>query len=93
MTFIEQKSWVDLAKEAYNIREERKRIEKIEEELFARLLIESKNEELSAGGFSLSKVIRKGSVDYAQIPVLQGLDLEPYRKAEITTWKLSVVQI
>jgi hypothetical protein len=34
-------------------------------------------------------VERKGAVDYAKIPALQGLDLEQYRKAGGEYWRLS----
>ena len=40
-------------------------------------------------GRKLTKVERKGSVQYAKIPELKGLDLEPYRGAAVEFWKLS----
>jgi len=41
------------------------------------------------GYLSLQKVIRAGNVDYSKIDVLKGLNLEPYRKEPIVTWRLS----
>ena len=40
-------------------------------------------------GKKLTKVERKGSVDYAKVPELKGVDLEQYRKAGSSYWKLS----
>lgn len=37
----------------------------------------------------ITKVIRRGNVDYTSIPCLQGIDLEPYRKKPIETWRFS----
>ena len=41
------------------------------------------------GDLKVQKVIRPGAVDYAKIEALNGLDLNPYRKAPITSWRLS----
>lgn len=40
-------------------------------------------------GKKLTKVERKGSVDYAKVPELKGVDLEQYRKAGSEYWMLS----
>jgi hypothetical protein len=41
-------------------------------------------------GIRLSKIPRKGAVDYSQIECLKELDLEPYRKKSIEYWKIGV---
>lgn len=41
------------------------------------------------GRLKVTQVERKGSIDYAKIPILDGFDLEPYRKAGSTFWKVS----
>jgi hypothetical protein len=41
------------------------------------------------GDIKLQKVIRQGAVDYAKIEALKGLDLTPYRKEPITSWRIS----
>jgi len=40
-------------------------------------------------GRKLSKVERKGNVQYAKVPELKGVDLEPYRGKPIEYWRLS----
>lgn len=44
---------------------------------------------LRGGGITLTRTERKGSVDYSKIPELQGIDLEPYRKAGSSYWKIT----
>lgn len=44
------------------------------------------------GGISLTKITRPGSIAYDQIPELQGINLEPYRKAAIEFWKIKEVE-
>lgn len=44
---------------------------------------------LTGGGITLTRTERKGSVDYSKIPELQGIDLEPYRKAGSSYWKIT----
>lgn len=39
--------------------------------------------------YKITTVFRKGNVDYAKVPELQGVDLEPFRKAPITYIKVS----
>ena len=44
----------------------------------------------SGAGVKVSRVDKKGNVDYKSIPVLKGLDLEPYRKPGHTEWRITV---
>ena len=41
--------------------------------------------------FALIEKTRKGNVDYAKIPELQGVDLEDYRKTETKYWELNKI--
>lgn len=40
-------------------------------------------------GLKLSKISKVGSVDYKKVPELKGVDLEPYRKAGSSYWKIT----
>ena len=42
-------------------------------------------------GVRVSKIVRKGNVDYKAIPELIGVDLEAYRKKPIESWRLETV--
>ena len=41
------------------------------------------------GGVSISKVVRKGAIDYSKVPQLVGLDLSEFRKNNIESWRIS----
>lgn len=44
---------------------------------------------LTGFGLKLSRYVRKGNVDYAKIPQLVGVDLEPYRKKATSVFKIT----
>lgn len=44
---------------------------------------------VACAGIALTKVVRAGSVDYKKVPELKGVDLEQYRGAPITSWRLT----
>lgn len=58
-------------------------------EVMAELVKIAKERDAILWGRKLTKVERKGNVQYAKIPELKGLDLEPYRGAAVEFWKLS----
>ena len=58
-------------------------------EILAELVQISKERNALFHGRKLTKVERKGNVQYAKIPELKGLDLEPYRGNPVEFWKLS----
>ncbi len=61
-----------------------------QEKILKEQLILLANESNTKGaGIKLSKVIRKGNVDYAKIPELNGVDLEVYRKEPIQSWRIT----
>lgn len=49
----------------------------------------SKGRNCQGSGITLSRVLRKGNVDYKAIPELQGVDLEKHRGEPIETWRLT----
>ncbi len=42
-------------------------------------------------GVRVSKILRKGNVDYKAIPQLKGVDLDQYRKKPIESWRIEAV--
>jgi putative phage-type endonuclease len=42
-------------------------------------------------GIRLTKIIRKGNVDYKSIPELKNVDLEKYRKEPTESWRLATI--
>lgn len=53
------------------------------------LIQESRHKRCKIGDLMLSKVMRKGNVNYTKIPELKGLDLDKYRGDPIISWRIS----
>lgn len=45
----------------------------------------------TGGGLRVQKIVRKGAVDYAKVPELRDVDLEPYRKSASISWRVEEV--
>jgi putative phage-type endonuclease len=58
-------------------------------EVLAELVRISKERDAVIHGRKLTKVERKGNVQYSKIPALKGLDLEPFRGKSSEHWRLS----
>ena len=41
------------------------------------------------GDLKMQKILRQGSVDYSKIEAIRGIDLTPYRKDPIISWRFS----
>jgi len=62
----------------------------VEATLIKEELIEMCDGKISkTGDLKLSKVLKRGGIDYGKIEALKGINLEPYRKATTEYWKLS----
>lgn len=70
-----------------------KKLEQEEEDLRKQLIQMAGNENAVGFGVKLSKIIRKGNIDFKEIPELIGVDLEKYRKGLITTWRLQNAEV
>lgn len=46
------------------------------------------NQSSSGGGVNVTRFVRKGSIDYAKIPQLKGVEVEKYRKKSVEVWKI-----
>ena len=81
-------TWVELANKAWEARKKRKMYEAAEELAFKELMEASAGRKSFGGGFILSSTQRLGSIDYANVPELEQVDLQAYRKAPVVIWKL-----
>ena len=66
-----------------------KALEEDQEELRKQIIFLSGESNTKGAGISLCQVQRRGNVDYSRIPALKGMDLEPYRKASINSWRIT----
>lgn len=69
------------------------KLEKEKEELRQHLLEMAGGQNVVGNRLKLSKVVRKGIVDYKTVPELEGVNLEKYRKAPTTTWRITNAEI
>lgn len=86
----ECQEWKAVAKRWGTLNTQLKALES-EEKACRQLLIGMAGDVSALGsGVRLTRVIRKGNVDYKAIPQLKGVDLDPYRKKAIESWRLQV---
>lgn len=84
----QDQTWTAIATRAWEARKSRMLYEREEKELFDKLRVLSGEQPSRAGGFIYNFIQRLGSVDYAAIPELEGVNLDVFRKAPVTVWKL-----
>ncbi len=92
---ISDESWMHASAQYILSRDLRKKFEeeslkhKEEEEFWKNQLIAlSGQSNAMGGGIKLSKIIRKGLIDYSKIECLKGLDLEQYRGKSTEFWSV-----
>lgn len=82
-------TWTQPAAHLLELEREIEELEK-EKEHFRKHLIElAGGQNSEGGGIRLNRIIRKGSVDYGKVPMLQGVDLDPYRKSYSESWRIT----
>lgn len=77
---------VEIANEYKSIGETIKKLETKKKDLLAELVERCGERDSEINGHKLTKVVRKGSVSYAKIPELKGVDLEQYRGNASEYW-------
>lgn len=82
--------WNATASEWLALSKQMAAMEKKEKELRELLISQSHNTSSMGGGVKVARIVRKGNVDYANIPELQTVNLDKYRKNPIETWRISV---
>lgn len=87
----EDSDWVEIAARWAEIHNQISLLEKEEEILRERLIALSNDKNIMGGGVRLVCRERKGTVQYSEIPLLKGVDLDQYRKPPIKTWTLTTV--
>ena len=80
--------WKKLASEWSTITRQLADLEKKEKSYREALIAKANGMNARGCGVSLSKIVRKGAVDYKKIPELIGIDLEPYRKDPSESWRI-----
>jgi putative phage-type endonuclease len=78
-----------LVQEYDELTEALERASQRKKEILDTLVLLAKERDAEICGKKLTKVERKGSIDYKRIPELAGVNLEQYRKASSSYWRLS----
>lgn len=86
---IEDPLWIECAERWKDLQQEIKRLEDQEAHYRKQLIFLSGESNAKGAGISICNIKRKGNVDYGKIPELRGIDLEIYRKAPITSWRIT----
>jgi hypothetical protein len=85
----EDSLWDECATRWKTVTKAIKDLEREEEEVRKQIIFLSGESNTRGGGISLCQVQRKGNVDYSKVPQLRGLDLDPYRKGTINSWRIT----
>lgn len=89
--FIQKKdsAWRVTVAELQYASENLKKWEEKEKGLRESLILQSGNKNCMGFGVKLSKIVRKGNVDYSKIPEIQSIDLDKYRKEPSECWRIT----
>jgi putative phage-type endonuclease len=82
-------SWANLAVEYKKLKNRREELEVLENECKAALLEACQGQNCIGRGLKVSKCLRKGNIDYSQIPYLKNISLENYRGKGVEYWRIS----
>jgi putative phage-type endonuclease len=81
--------WIHAASEWSEVRSKLQVLQDREDELRRALCDMSNGVNTCGGGVKLSKVVRKGNIDYKNIPELEDVDLEQYRRPTTQFFKIT----
>ena len=81
--------WLELSNSYLLVQKQLKSLEEQEKQMKEQLITLAGRSNARGAGLKLSKIVRKGVVDYQMIPELKGVNLEKYRKAAIETWRVA----
>lgn len=79
-----------LAARAYDIaKQEKEGSEQAYNDARSELIRLSGDRNCKGSGVRITKSVRRGLVEYSRIPELKGVDLEPYRKEKVLSWRVT----
>ncbi len=82
--------WMALASERVRIDGEMKKLEYLDKINREKMIALAAGRSCKGGGVTLTKYHKKGTIDYKSVPVLEGIDLDEYRKPGTEQWRLSI---
>lgn len=92
MELVVKKSLLELAQEAFAAKEMRKHYEELENQLLQELKETCGYTNFIVGSYVFEKSVRSGSLDYKAIIKDYKVDVAPYKKDDVETWRLSCIK-
>lgn len=83
------RNWQYAVKNYNECKLEKERVEILYEDARQELISLADNHNSKGAGMRVTKSVRKGNVNFSNIPELKDVDLEKYRNEAITTWRIS----
>jgi len=80
--------WKNLCDQYRIAQQQLKQAEILEKNLKEQLIALAGSQPTMGHGIKLSKIVKKGAIDYSAIPEIQELDIEKYRKKPTEYWKV-----
>jgi putative phage-type endonuclease len=81
--------WRSSVEEWIRASQELNKWEKTEKELKQHLIEMANGKNTKGAGITVSKILRKGNIDYSKIKEMNGIDLDMYRRDPVEYWKIS----
>lgn len=85
----EDAQFLNLVEEWKSLQEPLDVLKEKESQLRNQLIELANNQNCFGGGLKMTKVIKRGNVNYSTIPELQNVDLERYRGKSVTSWRMT----
>ncbi|MGB1191897.1 MAG: YqaJ viral recombinase family protein [Pseudomonadales bacterium] len=86
----ESQEWQNAVNSYIKAKQELDTAKQIEDAAKKALIDISEQKSTKGCGLSLTKIDRKGAIDYSKIEALKGMDLEPYRKKSSTSFRITL---
>lgn len=86
----EDDAFLDAADDYVALGNQIKKLEERQNEIKARLIELADKKKCKGGGVTIFSSERKGAIDYAKVPQLAGVDLEPFRKKSSSSWTVKI---
>lgn len=85
---IDDPEWNTISSEWKSINAQIKALEAKEKEYRKSMIDFANDRNVIGNGLTLTKITRKGNIDYGKISELKGIDLEKYRKSPTSSWRI-----
>lgn len=82
------REWISGSKEWLETKKCLKELEEKELKQRQYLIQLADNQNCKGNGITLTKIVRRGNIEYAEIPELKGIDIDKYRKPNTEMWRI-----